>query len=229
MKNFYLILTTFSAIMLLFSCEKKISKSELNASIEKHKDDLLFLSFYTDMPQKIEDALIESEISEGKLLKKRENEIDWIIYPLVYDDSKVADFNFYYMRNKVVLLSHDKDTANYDLYDYEYKFQRILNILENKYEQKFKNRNLEYNIVDDSLVLRNKDKVITMTGSYSNSYNYANQRAEGFSNITLTYYTIKSFGDELKELKNKKLDDDYWNRKKNENINSNNKKTIEDL
>lgn len=229
MKNFYLIFTTLSLLMLLFSCEKKISKSELNASIKKHKKEQLFLSFYTYMPQKYEDALVDIQVSEGKLLKKREYEIDWLIYPLIYDDSKVADFNFYYMRNKVVLLSQDKDTAKYNIYDYEYKFQRILNILENKYEQKFKNRHLKYNIVYDSLVLRNKEKVITMTGSYSNNYNYTNQRVEGGSNIELTYYTIKSFGDELKKLKNKKLDDDYWKKKKNQNINDNNKKTIEDL
>ena len=229
MKFFYLILTTFSAIMLLFSCEKKISKSELNALIKKHKNEQLFLSFYTDMPQKYEEALVDSQISEGKLLKKRIYEIDWIIYPLMYDDSKVADFYFYYMRNKVVLLSQDKDTAKYHIYDYEYKFQRILNILENKYEQKFKNRHFKYNIVYDSLVLRNNEKVITMTGNYSEHYNFTNQRVEGGSNIRLTYYTIKSFGNELKEIKNKKLDDDYWKKKKNENINSNNKKTLEDL
>lgn len=222
--------TCFFVLMLfLFSCEQKISDNELNTSIKKHKKNRLFMSFYTNMSKKYEDALLEREFNEGKLLKKHEYDVDWFIYPFYYDGYKVGNFNFYYMNDYVLLSSIDKDTINYDIYDYEFKLQRILNILKKKYNQKYKTNYSKFSIVYDSIVLMNKSKVVTITGSYSQSYNFQIQRTEGGSSIDLTYYTKNTFKKVLKEKRQKLLDNQYWKKQAIKELNKKNKNTLKDM
>lgn len=217
-------------LIFLTSCEKnkKINNNELNIILEKNKSNNLFMSFYAHMPLQVKDALIERELNNGTLKKINENGISFIIYPLNYDNYKVADFYFFNFPTYVELWSKDGGVEYY-LGNHDLKLERILNIYKNKYKPIYSNRYLKYGATNDSIVLTNNSNVVIVTAYFSQSYNYRISRLESLSSIELKHYTNETFKEMINELRHNSLNLEIIEKNRLEEINKQNKKTLQDL
>jgi hypothetical protein len=217
-------------LVLFTSCGKykKINNEELNTILEQNKNSSLFMSFYAHMPEKIEEALTEREIKNGKLNVINRDGIKWTTYSLNYDNSKVADFYFFYFPTHVDLLSSDFG-AEFSSGSHYLKLERILNIYKQKYNVAYSNSYIKYNSKMDSIVLKNNSKVVVITGYFSQSYNYNISKVEAISNIDLKHYTNGTFQEMLNALHQESLNLDKYKKYQIEEMNKQNNNTLKDL